>query len=380
MAIKIIHLASFSGNVGDVANHEGFYHQFKQLFPEDITIKKLEIRKFYKRWNEQKFDMDFADYVNQFDIFIIGGGNFFELCWDYSATGTTIDISPEVLQSINIPILINGMGMDDNKGITQSNILKFKKFLNGLFEKENVFFTVRNDGSLKIVHKYFKEFADHIHRIPDHGFFLHETDYMAPFQSINGDNIGFNIALDMANIRYNNIGYGRFLEIMAIQMNRLLSETDSNIYLFPHIQSDYTAILDLIKLLKDEYVRTRISITPIVLGRELDTFKYYKDCKFIFGMRFHANVCAISLGIPTLGLISYPKHGNLYDEIGMPDRKVDINHANFAAILENDINDLIYDDHFTLMLKRNYSQKMQEIKEEKEQIYNYLKTWLKKHL
>lgn len=380
MTINIIHVASFSGNIGDVANHEGFYHQFKQLFSEEITVKKLEIRKFYKRWNEQKFDMEFANYVNQFDLFIIGGGNFFELCWDYSATGTTIDISLEVLQSIQIPIFINGIGVDDNKGITPSNILKFKTFLNGLFEKDNVFFTVRNDGSLQVIQKYFKEFADFIHKIPDHGFFLHETDYMSAFQPLNRHNIGFNIALDMSNIRYQHIGYERFLEIMSRQINRLLLETDNNIYLFPHIQSDYIALLDLMKLLKDEYVRTRVSITPIIQGRELDTFKYYQDCKFIFGMRFHANVCAISLGVPTLGLISYPKHGYLYDEIGMPDRKTDINHGNFTATLENNVDRLIHDDDFTVMLRKNYLQKMQEIKEEKENTYRHLKSWIKKHL
>ncbi|ONK23387.1 hypothetical protein BLX87_11000 [Bacillus sp. VT-16-64] len=97
-------------------------------------------------------------------------------------------------------------------------------------------------------------------------------------------------------------------------------------------------------------------------------------------MRFHANVCAISLGIPTLGLISYPKHGYLYDEIGMPDRKTDINHGNFTATLENNVDRLIHDDDFTVMLRKNYLQKMQEIKEEKENIYRHLKTWIKKHL
>ena len=62
--MKIIHLASFNGNVGDMINHIGFYNNIRKYVTSDITIKQIEIRNYYRSWNEAAFDQIFIEMVN----------------------------------------------------------------------------------------------------------------------------------------------------------------------------------------------------------------------------------------------------------------------------------------------------------------------------
>ena len=148
--MKILHIASFNGNIGDNAHHNGFRKNFSKLIDEEIEWKNLEIRNFYKSWNKMKFDEKFVEESNYYDLIIIGGGNFFEICHEYSCTGTTIDISLELLKQIKSKIFFNALGFDINKGYTQETKDKFKIFLDYLLENPDKYFvTFRNDGSKK---------------------------------------------------------------------------------------------------------------------------------------------------------------------------------------------------------------------------------------
>ena len=47
--MKILHLASFNGNVGDNASHMGLYNFLNDINP-DCNFDQIEIRKFYKNY------------------------------------------------------------------------------------------------------------------------------------------------------------------------------------------------------------------------------------------------------------------------------------------------------------------------------------------
>ena len=49
--LKTLHLASFEGNIGDNANHNGFYKHLQQNKLFTFNIDKLEIREFYWKKN-----------------------------------------------------------------------------------------------------------------------------------------------------------------------------------------------------------------------------------------------------------------------------------------------------------------------------------------
>ena len=67
--IRVLHLASFLGNIGDLINHAGAYRMFDQYIDYKFKIETMEIREFY--WKKRAFDADFIDYA-KLDKIIIG--------------------------------------------------------------------------------------------------------------------------------------------------------------------------------------------------------------------------------------------------------------------------------------------------------------------
>ena len=112
----------------------------------------LEIRDFY--WKKKQFNKDFIDYANQFDLLIIGGGNYFELWVENSSTGTSIDIELNLLRQLKIPTIFYSLGVDIGQGYSKNSVKRFNDFLKTIIEQENLFFCVRNDGSKKALKKY----------------------------------------------------------------------------------------------------------------------------------------------------------------------------------------------------------------------------------
>lgn len=375
--MRILHLASFHGNIGDVANHESMYVNLQKLFQCALEIDKLEMRLFYRNAQKMYFDEQFAETVNQYDLLILGGGNFFELCWDYSVTGTTVNISEEILRKIKTPIFINGVGIDLAKGYSEANIEKFRAFLNNIFSLNKVFFTVRNDGSRDIIEQYLPEFSSRILTIPDSGFFINDNAIISEYKRIeNKKYIGFNIAIDMQEIRYSKRSYEEFLSDLSHTINKLLDEhEDLYIYLFPHIQSDYLAIVDLLKYVNNYYTRTRISIAPLIVDRELETFKLYKECELVVGMRNHATICAIGLGIPSFGMISYRKPELIYNDLNLNHRYLTIDDHNFKEGLYSEIKRVLTDDAYKQLIMGEYSVKLRELNDIRKEFNRKFLEW-----
>ena len=73
--MKIMHIASFQGNCGDILSHSGFYNLLKKILPnENIDVTQIEMRDFYRNSQLRKFDNTFLNEVNTYDLLVIGGG------------------------------------------------------------------------------------------------------------------------------------------------------------------------------------------------------------------------------------------------------------------------------------------------------------------
>lgn len=362
--INALHIASFNGNIGDNANHNGFRRRLLETLNREVSFTNLEMREFYQSWNLRNFNSDeFIELCNNHDLVIIGGGNFFELKWDYSHTGTTINISEETLNRIKTPILFHGVGCDIAKGASKNAIEKFKNFLNQITNDEKILVSVRNDGSYETIKNLYGDVFDKkIYRVPDGAFFMETKTFDFPEVSNVYKSIGINVVSDMKEIRFDtskpgHISYNDFIESLGNLLNKFLKKTDNyQIILFPHIYSDLIAIYDLINRIEDRYRRTRIVVAPCLTGEgsEEYIFGLYKKCEFIMGMRFHSNVCAISQNIPTIAMSSYKKIIDLYKEVGLVDRLVEVNKGGFEENL-----DILIDS--TINEKNNISKSYDEV-------------------
>ena len=373
---KILHMASFSGNIGDNANHTGFYKSFFDRFSDSQFIfHHDEIRKYF--WNKKKFDHKLINQFNEYDLIIIGGGNFFEVWVDSSRTGTTIDIPIEYLNKIETPIAFFSLGVDTGQGYSNETKAKFKNYLDYLKkDKSKYYVSVRNDGAKKNLDDLFGlKYSDWINLVPDSGINISEKDLES--SKIIGKNcIGFNLAGDMIQIRYGK-NYENVLKNYGEVIREIVQNYEKEIIFFPHIPKDYEILLDLLKYLPEEIKRTKMIVSPYQNGYKgmQNIFGLYKDCELIVANRFHSNLCSIALEIPTIGLYNYPQIKNFYEEIDFEDRIIDINSKNFKfdfmKKFDNTVNNL-------LEIKKIYSAKRFEIISKYKTGMNHFFNWIEK--
>ena len=338
--MKILHVASFSGNIGDNANHFGFRKMLGQYFQTEIEYTELEIREFYQLWNLRNFNSpEFIDCCNQHDLVVIGGGNFFELKWDYSYTGTTIDLSIETLENIKTPIFFNALGCDVEKGTSPETISKFKHFMDYITNSPRCFVSFRNDGSIAtLTGLYGDRYNEKIHSVADGAFFFKGNNEKYNNFFDNKKFIGINIVSDMQDVRFKNIDYDHFIKEFARFIDELLGKYKNyQVMFFPHIYSDLRAINAVLEKIDNVNLRTRVMVAPYLIGEGSESFVFnmYSKCDLIIGMRFHTNVCAIARNLPTIGLSSYKKITYLYDELGLSDRVIDVDNQNYVEKLLN---------------------------------------------
>lgn len=334
---KALHVASFTGNIGDNANHQGSRRVLSENLGE-VKWTQLEMRESY--WGRWSFNQEFVDMANQFDFVMIGGGGYFELWVDKSVTGTTIDLAPDLLAKIKKPLIFYGLGCDIGKGAPQHNVDKFQQFLDVAFSLKNCLISVRNDGSLANIEWLLGDrYSKHICKIPDGGFFIQPDHYMHP-EIVNGNYIIINLAGDMMLQRFpkrdlNNIDYEDFKVEMVKIIEAIVENLKLAIVFTPHIYKDLSIIADILELLPDWIRRQWVTVTPYLTGFKGQDyiFDVYRNAQLVLGNRFHANVCSIGLARPSIGLSNYPKVQAVYNELNMSTRCIEINKQGFGELL-----------------------------------------------
>ncbi|HOY24393.1 MAG TPA: polysaccharide pyruvyl transferase family protein [Cellvibrio sp.] len=354
--MKVLHVASFTGNIGDNANHIGMRSRLEAVLATKPAYTELEIRYCYRIYtgeNRWAFDDAFVKLANEHDLIIVGGGNFFEPWLDESANATTINISNSRLEKITKPLVFFGVGFDIHKGCTASNLEKFSGFLTQCISQPNILISFRNDGSLKNLKLAYPDRED-LHNgvkvVPDGGF-SYFTDESAAAYLPSTRFWGINIASDMEALRFpagvaGYIGWKEFLTSYARFLeDALIKNPDLTIILFPHIFKDVLSIGEFMTYLDDRLCRDRVVVAPFACGWQAcdHIFSLYKKCDLVMGMRFHTNVCAIALDVPAIPLISYPKLHDLYEELDLLERAVYANRESFSIELHAVVTKLLAD-------------------------------------
>ncbi len=343
--INVLHLASFTGNIGDNANHLGTRAQFSKNLNVEFNYTNLEIREFY--WGLRQFDQSFIDYVNSFELLIVGGGNYFELWVEKSRTGCSIDLPAEDLAKISTPILFYGLGVDAGQGVPEKCQRRFSDFLSFIIDSPTIKAVVRNDGAKETLREYFPDLdTTAILKVPDGGFFVDPGTYEHCELKL-GKNIAINIAGDMLDTRFpsgENFSFDDFLtEFVGLLTKKLRNNKALNLLFIPHIFRDLDAIHQALLKFDDDIRRTRISVAPYLtgdLGAE-KLFSLYRQCDLSLAMRFHANVCPLGMRKPVIGLSNYPQIDKLYRDLDLGDQCVRVNCEGFAKDLENKIDEAL---------------------------------------
>jgi polysaccharide pyruvyl transferase WcaK-like protein len=337
--LRVLHVASFLGNIGDNANHTGFRKSLLENLDFDLEFTEFEIRTVFRK--QAKFDNTFVDLANSFDLLVVGGGNYFELWVDSSQTGTSIDIELPLFKQIKTPIIFNALGVDPAQGATEESVNKFRKFLDVVISSEHMLLSCRNDGSLKALYDIVgAQYAKHFFHVPDAGFFTTVKNYNFPELEKDKKNIVIQLAGDMLDTRFPGgselNSYEDFLTAFCACLTNLTKQ-GANLIFVPHIFRDLNVIHDVLDSLPDEVRRENVSVAPYLVGQKGQDYIFglYKETDLVLGMRFHANVCAIGLNTPCIGLVNYRQIDELYNELEINQFKVDVRKKAFELSLES---------------------------------------------
>ncbi len=321
--MRILHIASFKGNIGDNASHIGFYSVLNKMNIA-YSIEKIEIRKLYKNYKENdglEFDINFVNKINSYDFCVIGGGGFLDYWVPNSRTGTTIDIDPELVRLIKTPTLFASIGSNPHKEIPSGNIDKYRRFLKAVGENENVKIALRNDGSVDSIKNDLGEnFLIGITEIVDHGFF-YEQDFSFP-RIVKEEYVAINITNDQISMKSHlrgEIDFNNYLNELKCIVKYCVENKGLHVVFVPHIFSDLRAICDLIEILDDSIIRNNISVAPCLQGDygAKYLFSVYNESNFVIGTRFHANVCSLAMGKRVIGLVALDRVEYLYRNLNL---------------------------------------------------------------
>lgn len=378
--LKILHVASFSGNVGDNINHAGSYRMLERHLGFPFSTTEWEIREYF--WRKASFDASFAELCNEHDFVLFGGGNYFELWVERSVSGTSVDIPLDVLEKIRVPLVFHSLGLDAAQGYTEASLQKTRSYFEALLARKDTFISLRNDGSLRTARELLgPAISQHIHCFPDGGFFAAGPKGIA-FSPNKQPTIGINIAGDMLSRRFGAdpeaiekffSEFVKFIDLVAAAYPEL------RFRFFPHIFRDVHPIAEILERLSDPVRRRRVEVAPLLVGRDsvLPFLQQYAECSLVLGNRFHANVCPVGLGVPTLGLVNYPQVQFLYEELDITDRWVDVRAAQVGESLYQQVSASLSDLPELGELYRRISR---SIFQAGDQAYATLSNWLNMHL
>ena len=372
--IRAGQLGSFVGNIGDLINHESFRIWFETILESKVQWQKFEIRDCYR--GKRKLNPDFIEFSKNQDLVVIGGGNFFELWPENSCNGTSIDLSYMDLKAIECPVFFNALGVDGGQGVGNQAQKNFKNFFDEIVNDQQFFVSVRNDGSIAQLQEMGISTTG-VKHLPDAGFFYKNSGKKTSPSNVS---IAINVAMDMPHIRYKDGTGEHFLNSISEVLKELSSSNlEMNFTLVPHIYSDLIFITRLLERLPEQIVREKITVerydASMFGAREIASA--YARSDLVIAQRFHANVIPIALGIPVIGLDSYPQIRNLYHELAIKENSIEIDTDDFVANLIQKVSQILQNPNPTINLQASVLAKLEL---ERYQVGRDIKSWLSGHL
>ena len=290
MPARVLHIASFEGNMGDLFSHEGFYSIAQEIFGSGVSIQNIELRDFYFNKPDEirrTFDLDTIRDWNQFDFVFVGGGGFLTPVFSFSRTGTTFDISDEALDAINNKWIWGSLGC--KPFCFGDRPEKLISFIEKLGASKNSKLFLRLDGSLEYLGSATKNSLD-LSTCFDHAFYrpiepLDKLDAL-PVQEYVCINFASDQALAVAGERAQN-KLRKFLSYF--------SKLGLSVKLMCHTSGDVEFASQILEASEGEHIGPIDIVKPDFseLGRQCFE-DIYSNASLSIVQRYHAAIVAVT--------------------------------------------------------------------------------------
>tara|TARA_Y100000389_G_scaffold31120_1_gene26346 strand:- start:18941 stop:20026 length:1086 start_codon:yes stop_codon:yes gene_type:complete len=337
--LKILHLASFTGNLGDSISHKGLSNVLKEKYKNHYTLNRLEIRRMYQNSYIKKIkcNSNLISYINKHDLFLIGGGGFLSPVFDKTATGTTFDFNSKFIDSITTETIFTSIG-GVCKPKSKSIALKFKEFMKHIENQKYINLCLRNDGSIDELTSLLGEskLNKNIINVVDNAFYYEKN------KDINiSDTAVINIGYDQVRQYIKKPEkYYKWLAHLVEAM--VIKDYCSKVIFVPHTFQDLKAISDTLSYLADDFIRYYIGVETLAYSKKSITRieNLYNCSKFILGGRYHSNIMGIIFNKNSVPTYSHPRVTSMLESLKISSRDLYSSELSIEKALKNKVSKL----------------------------------------
>jgi len=330
--VKIFHfcLQSPVGNFGD----DILFHSVKDTF-NTLCEKKGDSKVTWINYDIRKHTTENVIHkANECDFIVVGGGGL--ILSDTAPnnwSGWQWAIHPDHLQMIKKPLIVYAIGYNRfrNQPDFDSN---FAPHIKETIEKSS-FFSVRNTGSMRALKDYV--ISENINVQPCPTLFYNKDQRE---NILKGIHIGFNLAGDRSNLRYNK---KKFYEDM-LKVFKRLGEKRYTIHFLNHSWNPESNCKDLIDMVPNKVVHDIETIwDPSDI---LSAVNVYRSMNVVISMRYHGVLVPFGQRKKVIPIITHNKLQWFLEDANMKDIGVDIDTTYFSENLYERIERLIYDSTY----------------------------------
>jgi polysaccharide pyruvyl transferase WcaK-like protein len=336
------------GNAGDTAVSAACTNVYKKEFPNS-EITYMNCRKI--------FDQNDVNQINSHDVlFVSGGGLFLRDTFPNSVSDWQWGISPELMEKIEIPIVVYGIGYNKFPGQPDFAPI-FDKSVSKLVEK-SIFFSMRNSGSCDAVKKHI---PNHLHSNISQNFCptilfknslnLNESRSNSVGFLLAGDRLS-NRHLDLKEFILNIKKFHNYLKSNGIKTILINHQNDT--WISEYIDFDETK--DLFKQPVEEI------------------YSFYSSIDTVVADRGHGQMIPFACGCKVLSPISHQKLAWFLNDLNLTDFYVSEHDKELGKVLIKKFQFIQ-----TLDWKQIYEERIEQIQTNYNTNMNIIKSKLKKN-
>ena len=305
---RVLHVACHTTNVGDGAVVCGLQAALRADRPA-LEFKPIDLMRARNWWGELAFDEAFFRRADGFDLLLVGGGGLINAGTRDAASGFAFDAPPELLARSRVPVVFYAAGVN----LFPDERLAYPDRLNAFLdavraEPRRIIFSVRDDGSLGRLEAVLGRRLDFVPVVPDPGLYVRPQPTAWPQFRPDRRHVLVQLAGDRPDVRF---GPDRRAALARLgrALSRVAAAWDVDFVLTPHLVWDMAPLTELMEVCPPTLPRFRCDSLGVVRGadRAAAFFDAYRRADMVIGMRGHAAICSVGLGVPFIGLGGHEK-------------------------------------------------------------------------
>ncbi|MDA8712202.1 polysaccharide pyruvyl transferase family protein [Alphaproteobacteria bacterium] len=312
--MRVLHIASFVGNFGDLFSHHSLYYHLYRTF-KNVEIDRKEIRDFYLNGRESgNFKNFIDDSVDNYDLLVIGGGGFLSPRKEYSKSSSKclIEINDATIKKYGHKIAFVSLGYEgSNVSQTQTEIVSQAGFLNHI-ARNGASIWLREDNGTEVLRR---------HLDPEIEIGM-DVSAFSPFQAAKKV-MGQQLTLGL----FVSGGRGDLIEtkegdLLLASYKKLLNaafDLGAQIKIFCNTHQDVAVLASLVdhKIGIDfrKLINIRMLCNPDINVPE--AIRDISECHIIYSARYHGGMAALSTGVPFITPIELEKPAFLGSRYGL---------------------------------------------------------------